>query len=417
MKSQFFKSSSWSFSAVVFRALGSLTVNKLFAVFLGTNGITLLAHFQNLISLFTLLPSEGVNRGIMKYWSDPELSEAVKKRLFQTGLWMTSGLMVTVLGVIYWQKAYFFDRFTGTFTIVQFLLAFIPSIFLILVTGLLNAVILSRRDVKGYALINITGVLLLVGVVYMGVSQDSLGLALLSLPLGHVLMFVPTVIYFLRKKNRVSIRLSLPDQKSFRMIWSFILMAVSTILFGQLLDFEVREHIIELFGTDRTGLWQAVAKMSTNYLLVFTGTVGVVYYPRMSSLIHEHYALRSYVLKVMGYVGFITLICLGIYFLNKEFLLKLFFAEGFEQASYLVRYQAIGDFFCILSYLLAYLLSAQVATWKYIIAQLFSAGIYISLISTLLETLNLEALTVAYMARYIGFFLILIYFNRKLLFK
>ena len=46
--------------AVVFRALGGLTINKLFAVFFGTNGITLLSHFQNLTSFgvgyFTINP-------------------------------------------------------------------------------------------------------------------------------------------------------------------------------------------------------------------------------------------------------------------------------------------------------------------------------------------------------------------------
>jgi len=179
----------------------------------------------------------------------------------------------------------------------------------------------------------------------------------------------------------------------------------------------VRDYAIELYGLDRTGLWQSVAKMSTSYMLVFTGTVGVVYYPKMASLIHKPEELKQYVLKVMGFVAFITLMCLSVYYLNKEFILKLFFADGFEKAAYLVRYQVIGDFFAILSYLLAYLLSARVQTIKYIAAQIISAVIYLSLISLLIDRLDLEALTMAYMWRYIGFFLILVVFNRRLLFR
>ena len=142
-----------------------------------------------------------------------------------------------------------------------------------------------------------------------------------------------------------------------------------------------------------------------------------MYYPRMASLIHDDKALKEYVKKVMGFVAFVTLLCLGIYYFNRGFFLNLFFATGFDRAGYLVKYQVIGDFFCIMSYLLAYLLSAKVQTWKYIKAQFFSAAIYLILISLLLQRFNLEAMTIAHMWRYIGFFLILVIYNRRLLFR
>ena len=150
-------------------------------------------------------------------------------------------------------------------------------------------------------------------------------------------------------------------------------MAISAILFGRFLDFLVRDYVIDLYGLERTGLWQSVAKMSTSYLLVFTGTVGVVYYPKMASLIHEPKELRRYVIRVMSFVALISLISLGVYYLNKELVLSLFFSKEFKSASYLVKYQVVGDLFSIVSYLLAYLLSAKVATTKYIFAQFFSA--------------------------------------------
>jgi len=417
LKSQFFKSSSWSFSAVVFRALGGLTINKLFAVFLGTSGITLLSHFQNLISLFTLLPSEGVNRGIMKYWSDPKMEEGQKKRLFQTGFWITNLVLLLVLAILLWYRGFFFDRFIEHLSTTHFLIIFVPAVFLTLMTAMMNAVILAHRNVKSYAIISIVGVILLTITVYFGVTRGNLDQALLSFAVGYALMFFCTLIYFLKHRKTYNLSFKAPDKKSARMIWSFIIMAISSIVFGKLLDFGVRDFVIEEFGADRTGLWQSVVKMSTAYLLVFTGTVGVVYYPKMASLVHDNDALKGYVKKVMGFVAFITILCLGIYYFNRGFFLNLFFASGFDRAGYLVKYQVIGDFFCILSYLLAYLLSAKVQTWKYIKAQFFSASIYLILISLLLERFDLEAMTIAHMWRYIGFFLILVIYNRKLLFK
>lgn len=417
MNTQFFKSSSWSFSAVVFRALGGLTINKLFATFLGTNGITLLSHFQNLTSLFTLLPSEGVNRSIMKYWSDPKMEIQAKHKIFHTGFWVSNLLLWLIFGILYWKKEFFFSRFISEYSETQFLAIFLAGIFLMLMTALLNSVILAFRDVRAYALISIGGVLVLVGTVTLGVVYGTMDQALLSFVVGYGLMFFGALGYFLFYRKKLQLSIKAPDKASLKKIGSFILMAISAIAFGKLLDFAVRDYVIELYGLDRTGLWQSVAKMSNSYILVFTGTVGVVYYPKMASLIHQTAELKSYVLKVMRFVAFITVICLGIYYFNRNFFLTLFFDTGFERAGYLVKYQAVGDFFAILSYLLAYLLSARVATWRYILAQAVSAGTYLALIYILIGQLNLEALTVAYMWRHIAFFVILIIFNRRLLFR
>lgn len=417
LKSQFFRSSSWSFLSVVFRALAGLTVNKLFATFLGTGGIALLAHFQNLTALFTQLSSEGVNRSMMKYWSDPKMEEAAKQRIFQTGFWVTNVVVLVTFGVMYWQKSYFFERFIHEYSEGQFFAIFVPAVLLMLFTGLLNSVILALRDVKSYAMVSIVGMIALVITVFLGVSRGTLDQALLSFVVGYGLMFFVSLTYFLIHRNKLSFSIKSPDKDSLRKIWSFIIMAVSSLAFGKLLDFGVREQVLELYGEDRTGLWQSVAKMSGSYILVFTGTVGVVYYPKMASLIHEPDKLKSYVLKVMGFVSFMSIICLGVYYFNRDFILSLFFAEGFERAGYLVKYQVFGDFFALISYLLAYLLSAQVATWRYIAAQAFSAGLYLLIITLLLEQYNLEALTLGYMFRHIGFFIILLIFNRRLLFR
>lgn len=403
---------------MTFRALGGLTINKLFSIYLGPAGLTLLSHFQNLTSLFTLVPSEGVNRSIMKYWSDPQLSKEEKKAVFHTGLWVTIAIYaLTFVGLYVWQGDFFFDRFINDLETKDFLLIFIPAILLMLLSGYLNSVILALRKVRAYAIINIIGLILLVGVVYLGIQSDNRDQALLSFSVGYGLMFFCALIYLLIKKTAVGISIGLPQKKAMGRIFRFLAMALSAIIFGRFLDFMVRDYVIDLYGLERTGLWQAVAKMSTSYLLVFTGTVGVVYYPKMASLIHERSALKAYVLKVMGFVCLVSIIALGVYWLNKEFVLKLFFAEGFEQGAYLVKYQVIGDFFSILSYLLAYLLSARVETTKYIFAQLFSAVIYVGLITVLIDHFNLESLTIAYMFRYIGFFLLLLWMNRRSLFR
>ena len=49
------------------RTAGALVLNKLLAVYGGPGGLTLLAHFQNLMALFTTLPNDGTHVGAVKY--------------------------------------------------------------------------------------------------------------------------------------------------------------------------------------------------------------------------------------------------------------------------------------------------------------------------------------------------------------
>ena len=53
--------------AVAARAAGALVVNKLFATYAPAGGLTLLAQFQNLMAMFTTLPNDGVQVGLVKY--------------------------------------------------------------------------------------------------------------------------------------------------------------------------------------------------------------------------------------------------------------------------------------------------------------------------------------------------------------
>ena len=46
LNKEFLKSSSWSFTAVAFRALGGLTINKFFSVYLGPAGFNFTLSFS-----------------------------------------------------------------------------------------------------------------------------------------------------------------------------------------------------------------------------------------------------------------------------------------------------------------------------------------------------------------------------------
>ena len=189
-----------------------------------------------------------------------------------------------VLGTLYfWQREYFFGRFIQNNSPGQFLIVFVPAVFLMILSGYLNSIILSLRQVRAYALINVAGLVLLVAVVYLGITYGSIDQALLSFSVGYGLMFFCALFYLIYRRKSIKLSVGKPDKESIKKIAKFLAMAISAIAFGRLLDFAVREYVIGLYAEEKTGLWQSIAKISSSYMLIFTGTVGVVYYPKMAS--------------------------------------------------------------------------------------------------------------------------------------
>ena len=79
------KSSIWSFFAVLVRGISALSINKIFAVQFGPSGIALLSHFQNLTTIITTIPNDGVNRGLIRFLSPEDNSIESKKKYFSAG--------------------------------------------------------------------------------------------------------------------------------------------------------------------------------------------------------------------------------------------------------------------------------------------------------------------------------------------
>ena len=121
---EFMRKSSWSFASVSFKAISVLMVNKLFAIFFGTTGITILAHFQNLIGIVTAIPHDGINRGVIKYWSPRSQTTSEKHYLFYSALFLNLVSFLTVILLLFLNGQLFFNEFIFSMDARIFYLSF-----------------------------------------------------------------------------------------------------------------------------------------------------------------------------------------------------------------------------------------------------------------------------------------------------
>jgi len=410
----FIKKSTWSFSSIIIKSLCSLATNKLFAIYFGATGITLLAHFQNLISLITQVPNDGINRGIIKYWSGGNISLVQKQKYFKAGIILNVGILAISLTMIYLFRAYFFRDFDFDISITIIILS-ILGIVLYIVHLFLLSIILSFQRIKVYAIINAMGSILVVIAILIIAPKRNLNYALLFYILAQSMAVVFSLTYGFVKGILLPVtdRISLKD---YGKLGEFVLMALSILVFGKLTDFVIRDYAIQSFGMLHTGLWQSIVKLSDGYMMLFINTVGIVYYPQVSSLILNTDHLRQYLQDVLKIVIIISAIGLALIYILREPLLILLYNREFVPAGDLMPLQFVGDFFCIIAYLLTYIISAQARTLTFIILQAASAVFYLFLVYVLSSSFGIEGIPAAHAIRYFVLAIILIILNKRIIF-
>ena len=190
----FLKKSTWSFSSIVIKSICALAINKLFAMYFGTTGITLLAHFQNLISLVTQVPNDGVNRGIIKYWSGDHLNQTEKHRLFKLGFILNLIILIITLMLIYVFRDYILRDFGFSFSTLTVILV-LTGILLYIIHLFLLSVILSYQKIKIYAIINAIGSVIVVLAVYIFSGSKNLNYTLISFILAQASAVIFSLLY------------------------------------------------------------------------------------------------------------------------------------------------------------------------------------------------------------------------------
>jgi PST family polysaccharide transporter len=206
------------------------------------------------------------------------------------------------------------------------------------------------------------------------------------------------------------------SMKDYGKLGEFILMALSILFFGKVTDFIIRDYAIQSFGMLHTGLWQSIVKLSDGYMMLFINTVGIVYYPQVSSLILNTDHLRQYLRDVLKIVIIISAIGLVLIYILREPLLILLYNREFVPAGDLMPLQFVGDFFCIIAYLLTYIISAQARTRTFIILQAASAVFYLFLVYLLSSSLGIAGIPAAHAVRYFVLAIILIILNKRIIF-
>lgn len=408
------KKSLWTTLSSFAFAFNSFLSNKFFSLFFGPEGVTILAHFQNAIAIFTTIPSDGTNRAIAQKIANPALKQSEYNQYISAAL--LANLISFFACIVFFACSYFSYKndFPVDLFSFNYLIIIILGTFLHILALMVANLLLTSMLVKAYSIFSVINNIVGISLVYFGLKMSLVwGLVFVAISPCFVLFFMLIYYYKQRKSQVQNFRFSF-TQPAFKLINMFIITALSVAVFGRIVDFFVRDYVINSFSSYETGLWQSVVKISDGYTTVFNAALGMLIFVKISSVLDNQKALKRFITQsiiivfTLAFFGLTTLWFLG------EYALTIFYNSEFIIAQKFMFYQFLGDLFKFPSFILAFLMLSQLKIKTYVFLQALSACIYCFCIYFFAKTGVIENLPLAHAIRFGLYFLFLILIYRKL---
>jgi O-antigen/teichoic acid export membrane protein len=409
------KITSFNSIAILINVLVGVLTSKALAEYVGPKGMASVGNLRDFLKTVYALATFGIFSGIVKYTAEHKKDKTELQKVLSTALLIIVVATILVsfalyLGATYWNSLIFEGKeFSYIFKILAFVLPLYALNMFCL--GILNGL----EKYKQYIKINIIGYLVnLVVTVYL-VWKYQLDGALISLSIVPSILLIFSLILLYRE------RVSLPKFKSeafskayFKKYLSYTLMAaVSAFIFPIIYVF-VRNHIIETIGENEAGYWEAMQRISNQYLIFVTSLLSLYVLPKLS----ENKTIKGFREIVFGfYKTILPIFGIGlilIYFL-RIYVIKFVYNEEFLATESLFLWQLLGDFFKIISLVIAYQLYAKKMLGHYLFVEIASLLLFYFLSIYLTNEVGIEGVVMAHCIRsFVALILLILIFWKSL---
>ncbi len=408
-----------SFYTGIGNIIGFITgfiVNKVIAVLIGPSGIAIISQFQNFIGISTTFASGGIQQGVVKYIAEVKEDEEEISLVLSTSLriCLIFSLIVGISTLIFsnFLSIKIFDTQEYQYILVIFGFTVVLFGFNQLLISILNGTGEIKKLIGVNVSSNLFGILVTSFCVYLyGING-----ALVALAISQSVIFFISLIFVIKSKWFKPIFFKQNYNKRFsKKLFRFSLMAISSLLLTPLVQIGIRKHIIETLTIEQAGYWDALSKISNAYLGIITSSLSIYYLPKLSSL-KERLEIRQELLN--GYkiiTPALIVFCFTVYFF-RNYIITLLYSNEFMKMSSLFAPQLFGDFFKIMSWLIAYLMIAKALTKIFIFSQIVFLGTSYLLSNYLISSIGLEGVVWAHFIIYfIYFFSMLILFKNYII--
>jgi O-antigen/teichoic acid export membrane protein len=365
LKTSFFTSIS---TAVTF--ISGFIVTKVVAVKIGPAGVAYVGQFQNSIAVLALFSTFAITVGVVKYIAGNNNDRVKQQQVITTALSIillgSFGVsLIVISGSVFFSKAIFHSSDFWAVYLMYGLFVGITAL-----NSLFSAVLNGFKEIRNLTIVNIVSSL--TGILFTVLFAYTLGVKGVLIASNFTALVVFCInIYFVRRLNWIRWKPSFRkwDKKMVKLLFAFTVMGLTSGFAVPAMQFFVRNKIITDFSLVDAGCWQAITRISDYYLAFITTVLSVYYLPRLSE-IKNNADMRKEIMYgykiILPAVGFLALLI----WLCKVWVVHILFTADFLPMLPLFKYQLLGDFFKIGSWLVSYIMVAKALTKNFLVTEI-----------------------------------------------
>lgn len=388
-ESEFFVAITTTGFTAVLQLLSGVIINKIIALKIGPSGIAMLGQFANFRDMMTRFGTGSIGQGVTKYVADSDYKDEeviTTASLFTLIVSLFIGLIILICSKFL--SVFLFK--TSEYQFVFYIFALTLTFFSL--NNLLISIINGKRKFVFLARIKIANSIISLTISSLLSWFYLLEGALIAMAINTSIVFIVSLVMYFRNGDLfIKVSKYYWSLLILKKLLGFTLMTLTGVLLKPLIELFLRNYIIENASVLEAGLWESMKRISLYYTQIITVALGAYYLPKLSSLT-ENSAIRQEIFKGIKLVmPLFVILALFLYF-TKGFVISFLFTEEFIAIKPLFLPQLIGDFFMLLSFMVAYLLIAKAMTKLFIITQVTMAAIRIILSVVFFNTWALEGI-------------------------
>lgn len=417
LENSFIKVVSYNGVIVFGKIVTSFIISKVSAIYLGPSGYAVVGNLRNLLQGVFGITATGFGSGVVKYVAESK-ADNKQFRLIVSSAIALSFCLSLVTGILlfafsdYLAEELLLDK-SWSF-IIKYLSVLLPMASLsFLVVYVANGLQNFKLYTKLVTIANILNAVATFLLIYYFNLKGAL-LATFTVP---ALSFLLSLVF----KDVRSFLGSIYDYVKYvsfnvtKSIGTYVAMATYSAILISLSYLLIRNKIIYNLDVETAGLWEAMNKISSFYMLFFSSLFTLYLLPKLA----ENRTVTGYSVIMKSYFKYLmplTIVAFLVLFLLKEIIIKVFLTAAFDSIAQFFYLQLTGDFLKIIAFSLAYQFHAKKMVKFYIISDTVLYVTYYVLSLYLINVYAVHGVFYAYIfsiALYLAIVTAVLYFNNS----
>ena len=386
-------------------------------MFLGTSGMALMGSFRNFALMLKSVATLGISNSIVKLFVENKEDKRELSVIYSTFFWIflfiSTALALFVL--LFASPISTFLFYTNSYTTpIRFFGLLLP---LMVINSFWLAIYNGLEKFKRILLIQIISNVLVFGLTALLIWKKNIFGGLLSVAIGEVLMVLVTFIFVSRQADYFKFDLQkLISKKYFNTIKKFSVMALLTAIIAPLTLLFIRNMIVEKYAIQEAGIWDAVNRLSSFYMIFFSSGLSLYYMPKLAS-IHTESEFKTELKSYFKVFVPLFLVMLIVIYIAKGIILKLAFTPDFSKVESVLIWQLLGDFFRIMTLAFGFQILVKTMMKRYFLVEIVFNSMYFLLSFYLIKENATEGVLQAYFYTNVFCFLLVLFLFRKLFYS